>query len=57
MQGLSHIADSDSRELHELLVAADINTDGVITRCLANEWSHLVLRVQCINSNCLDNNL
>ena len=41
MQGLSHIADSDSRELHELLVAADINTDGVITRCLANEWSHL----------------
>ena len=44
VQGLSHIADSDSRELHELLVAADINADGVITRYLAREWSHLVFR-------------
>lgn len=39
VQGLSHIADSDSRELHELLVAADINTDGVITR---TEWDQHV---------------
>ncbi|CAE7352124.1 unnamed protein product [Symbiodinium sp. CCMP2592] len=39
VQGLSHIADSDSRELHELLVAADINADGVITR---TEWDQHV---------------